>query len=220
MEKHSPKFPFDHLNTVGARLRSFRGFLGYSRKDMETFFEVKEVTLKAWEMDHVKSIYPKSIQKLVQNFQKAGMPVTHEWVVHGEGPSPFDRNRRTLDVNTPAQEIMAQEAQYFQDIGHDRVIFPLKDDTFAPHYTAGDVIGGTRINIENINDHVGQPCIVLRGTQDKMCGTLVKGPVKDPSNTSEKNQFSLLTGPSSQESTILLTEYDSIYKVIWWRKNL
>lgn len=76
--------------SFGARLRALRAYINLSRKDLEERYNLKEITLKAWEFDQIKHVSDTSVQKIISAFDQEGMHCSKEWLIKGHGPSPFD----------------------------------------------------------------------------------------------------------------------------------
>ena len=210
----SPKVVFKDLDTMGARLRGLRGFLGVSRKEMEQLFDIKEPTLKAWEVNQVKAVNPKSIAKIIETLRQAGLHVTEEWLIHGEGLSPFDTGPTHTPFYDSAQDLLYREQYQFQNFDRDRVTFVVPDGLMLPYFKRGDVVGGKRLMTEDLQRCLGMLCIFFKGSGEKMVGKLTNGLIP--------RKFSILkdlscTDPSSFTPLPLNS---NVYEIIWWRKGV
>jgi len=150
--------------TVAERLRSLRAEAGLTRKEIESRHNINSQSLISWEKSHRTPKKDKA-ELLAAMFNNYGIPCTADWILYGSGKNPLD-----VVAQNPEESYLLKEIYRFQEFHQNSLIIQVKDQNMAPWINKGDVVGGVLVDLKEIDQFVGQVCIVK--TQD--FGTLIR----------------------------------------------
>ncbi|MHA1558432.1 MAG: helix-turn-helix domain-containing protein [Alphaproteobacteria bacterium] len=189
-------------NSFANRLRALRGFLGFSRQEFSQRHGVPEITLKYWELSK-SQISETQLKKLINAFLKEGVYCTKEWLISGEGSSPFanQNNENCWEEGSQA------EADFFLKNNDNSIIqIVIEKNPFA-FYSEGDIVGGIKINIEEESISSFYAIVFLKKTSSN---ALFKAYIN------ETHDIVLI---NNHENFLINPQIDRIYKIVWWRKG-
>lgn len=200
------------LNSFGARLRAFRAYANFSRKDIAERHGISEMSFRSWEFDQVKNITEKHLERILAAFDKEGYSCSKEWLLFGRGPSPFaDPSNKSFDPKDP----IASERTYFEASNPNSISMVLEEDYIPSHLEKGDVIGGILIpnnSEKGLSPFIGKTCLIITESDKAVCGLLQKSGKKDCVSIQKNLTF--------QRNSLL---YDvkplKIYEVVWIRRK-
>lgn len=128
------------LNDLASRMKAIRTtLLGLTRAEFSKRFNIPAPTIANWEINKVK-ITSASITKIISELSKENIIVTEQWLLNGEGLSPF---REISDHHT------GSKADSFLS-NPNAVLLVIPDNSYAPLYFSGDLIGGLLIQPEDL----------------------------------------------------------------------
>src|SRR5687767_7627226 len=102
----------DHTNVKtspearGRRLKSLRKMADLSRKAMTLKYQISASTVQAWEEGKSEGLTVKGAQRIIAALKEEGVFCTLEWLLKGEGQSPYLAERIYLGVKEPASEFL------------------------------------------------------------------------------------------------------------------
>ena len=123
------------MDSFAKRIKFLRNYLSKTRDEFGKFVNFPEMTIRSWEY---KNVIPsnKSIQKLLENLLAQNITTSYEWLVSGEGVSPFDFSDQKKTTAT------STEREVFLKNNPTAIIVTLTHDRFLPFFKSGDIIGG------------------------------------------------------------------------------
>jgi len=174
------------LQARGRRLKSLRKMADLSRKAMTIKHEISASTIQAWEEAKSGGLTMKGAQRVISALKDEGVFCTLEWLLHGEGQSPYVTQKAFLGAReTPSEflntvtlsdaDVIAKELNVFRTLNHDVLDMLVYDDGMCPLYQPGDTIGGKRFQGENLANLIGRNCIIEIKTGEVLCRRLRKG---------------------------------------------
>ncbi len=208
----------------GRRLKSLRKMADLSRKAMTVKHEISASTIQAWEEGKSGGLTTKGAQRVIAALKDEGVFCTLEWLLHGEGQSPYVTQKAFLGAReTPSEflntvtlsdaDIIAKELNVFRTLNDDVLDMLVYDDGMCPHYQPGDTVGGKRFQDENINDLIGRDCIIEIKTGEVLCRRLRKGKKPDHYDLQCAYLETTVSEPFRYDVEIL-----SAAPIIWHRK--
>lgn len=161
------------LTTAGERLRRARLLAGLNtRREFELKHRISSNTLQGWEQNK-NPLSAKGAKRIVEALKKEGLLCSSEWLIYGNGmpPRPFEmmnagiaepmRDNQTLsELNLREEEAIYTETQAFKNQQANTIIISISDDAMTPYYSIGDHIGGVQIDNRDMDQFLGQACIV------------------------------------------------------------
>ncbi|MDP1604284.1 MAG: helix-turn-helix domain-containing protein [Legionella sp.] len=199
------------LKEIGARIKSARMQLGYSRKKFAEKYHFSSATLQAWE-DGKYTVPLKGILKYIHALDEAGLVSSVDWFIHGVGVSP--RPKVLIKQVAPiVQPLNIEENSFFEQSNQNSILVSITDDTMIPFFKPGDFVGGYFIPIDRVDEYIGSYCIVIIATGEILVRKLKYG--------SKAGFFTLVsTNLDSVVDTAFLTNCDiqKIAPVTWHRK--
>lgn len=162
-----------NLTHSGDRLKRARILAGVStRREFEKKYHISANTLQGWEQGK-NPLSKKGAKRIIEALKAEGLMCSLEWLINGSGvpPRPFEINHeftRGMDIekiftelNFQEEQAIYQELQTFKTHNPNPIIITISDDAMEPIFRLGDYIGGIRLMCpEDIQPHLGQPCIV------------------------------------------------------------
>lgn len=170
----------------GRRLKSLRKMADLSRKAMTVKHKISASTVQAWEEGKSGGLTTKGAQRIIAALKDEGVFCTLEWLMHGEGQSPYVTEKIYLGAREVASEflntvtlsdadIIAKELNVFRTLNHDVLDMLVYDDGMYPVYQMGDTVAGKRSQDENIANLIGRDCIIEIKTGEVLCRRLRAG---------------------------------------------
>src|SRR4051812_20163003 len=123
----------------GRRLKSLRKMADLSRKAITMKHQISASTIQAWEEGKSGGLTAKGAQRIIAALKEEGVFCTLEWLLQGEGQSPYLAERVYLGVKEPTSEflnavtlsevnIIAKELNTFRTLNHDVLDMVINDD--------------------------------------------------------------------------------------------
>lgn len=204
------------------RIKNIRDTLGITRKEFGAKSGISTNTLRAWESG-TNPISPKVAKKLAQGFAKCGIQCQPEWILDGVGLSPrefsdqiaMDDSLSTKDAGWDDSIAILKEIQFFESQHTDAVVIAIADDSMEPMYSIGEYVGGIKVQGKDIDNLIGQPCIIEDETGYIYVRKLQKGLTPNTYTF-----YSLNPKTSAQEPIIFNRKAITAAKIIWHRKQL
>jgi transcriptional regulator with XRE-family HTH domain len=207
------------LEEIGARIKSARMQLGYSRKKFAEKFHFASATIQAWE-DGKYTVPVKSLLKYIHALDEAGLVSSVDWFIHGVGISPRPKfSEQSIETNasryhsSASNPIINDEIGFIEQSTQNSIIVSITDDTMQPFFNIGDFVGGCFLSEESIEKHIGSFCIIIIDTGEIL--------VRKLKNGTKAGCFTLVsTNLDTEVSTAFLTNCDvqKIAPVTWHRK--
>lgn len=209
------------MKDIGARIKSARMQLGYSRKKFAEKYDFSSATLQAWE-DGKYTIPLKGMLKYINALEDAGLMSSVDWFIHGVGVSPRLREklsehstaRQTIGIqSSSANQSINDDLSFFEQSNQSSILVSITDDTMFPFFKQGDFVGGYFVSRDIVNQCIGSFCIVILATGDILVRKLKHG--------TKPGYFTLVsTNLDSEVETAFLTNCDiqKIAPITWHRK--
>jgi len=182
-----------------SRLRAIRtGLLKLSQPEFAEKIGVAGVTVRAWETGKTR-ITPNFLQKLITELSRLEVPVSKDWLLTGEGISPFDRS---LFNNTKISE-----KDIFLSLNPGAILFEIQDSSYEPLYYKGDIVGAFPIEAPSISS-MSYTLIDIDSKRREIRKSIF----------TEDNQLILLPfHPESGKKAVVFEASMSTYKIIWFK---
>jgi transcriptional regulator with XRE-family HTH domain len=167
----------------GRRLKSLRKMADLSRKAMTLKYQISASTIQAWEEGKSGGLTTKGAQRIVAALKEEGVFCTLDWLLRGEGQSPYLTERVYLGVKEPASEflntvtftqanIIAKELNIFRSLNQDVLDMVINDDGMYPFYQKEDIIAGKRYQDDDIDAFINRDCIIETRSGEILCRRL------------------------------------------------
>ena len=160
-----PSFSETILGSPGERIRTLRKALKIQRDVFCTKHDISKHSMRSWELG-IYEISSRSLDKLVDAFQKEGLLCSSSWILTGKGPEPFFCTTQNNE-DTPSNQnslssssTVEAEAQFFLEAAPHRHILIVKDKVAS--FSKGDFVGGIEISPEDYKDHMGKWAIIQK----------------------------------------------------------
>jgi len=125
----------DKLNKKTERLKFLRYLTGLSRVDVQTKYQIPQVSLKKWE-NGVLALTRKGIERCLEAYANEEVYTTVEWVEEGIGPIP------SLSVKIQDNCDLDDDLQYFKEKYPDCVVHQIESNNLYPRYKKGEIVVG------------------------------------------------------------------------------
>lgn len=204
------------------RVKNLRKALGrLSRTKFANRLKIPRGTLQNWEEMRFGGLSEKGAKRLVKGLQSIGIGCTVAWLMHGVGDAPAilnSINNLLYDSQelTHEEDIIAQELKIFHQLNPNAVDTIITDESMLPCFKLGDHVAGRRYFEKDIEEAIGQPCIVQ--TTDPNTGTLVR--LVEPGN--RKGLYTLTCTNSStqgEKATLHDIKLFSAAPILWIRRK-
>lgn len=132
----------------GLRARKIREeLLRLSRPEIQKRYGIPTQTQQGWEDAKYGGISERAAQRLLEIYKAEGLTIALEYLMYGEGDSPFKDNYwmphiTRANIELTDKEIIAQELKLFHKLNKQAVHFIINDDALAPWYVPGDYVAG------------------------------------------------------------------------------
>ncbi len=162
----SPKKPVDPLlHERGQRVRVIRLALRLSRPAFERKHQISRGTLQNWEDARFGGLGEHGARRLITVFAQEGIACTVEWFLYGIGIDPLVKwHKQTKQHPSPQKpkinQAMQNELTYFHEQHKNGIDTIMPDDAMAPRIFANDLVAGQRLFRQEIEQLIGQDCIV------------------------------------------------------------
>lgn len=147
----------------GRRLRMARALSGLSRQDFFVKFSIATSTIDTWESGRV-DLTEKGALRVCRALQQINIYCTPNWLLTGAGSPPKHMNdieKAMLDdANNTALQIsdesaIQREANFFLQLHSDGVTTTIIDDSMAPTFQKGDMLGGKIRTTQSLVGKIG-----------------------------------------------------------------
>lgn len=198
----------DSADTFGERLKAIRGFLRLSRKAFAMRHGIPETTLKTWELSQV-GISNHQMNKLLNALAKEKIPCTAEWLLEGEGLSPFSTHEN--HKGRSASSGVHVERECFLKNNSQSLVQVVLDNAMSPYFYKGDYVGGTKIDIKKEIDGKSAFIVYLKNKPEPLIRFLKRD---------KTGQFILIHANLNEfgHEFIIHPEIQEAYQIIWHRK--
>ena len=153
------------------RLRRVRNLANLSRQAMCDTGEININTYKGWEIARYGGLPVDGAERVVNRVQKEGVFCSIDWLLYEIGSGPYvmpnyqqaqtdSKKTAKMLVIDKEEEIILQEMMLFRSQYRDCLDIQIDDDGMAPNYVEGDFVAGVKHYGGNIQNLVGQNCIV------------------------------------------------------------
>jgi len=116
-------------------------------------------TLQNWEEARFGGLSQKGAKLLVKGLFLLGVECTAEWLMYGTGNPPLIIFSSRLQ-QPQEEKIITQELKLFYQLNLNAVDVIITDDSMSPRFEPGDHVAGRRYFEDDINNAVGEPCII------------------------------------------------------------
>ena len=213
-------------NSAGERLKRLRYMAGFStRKAFERASHISVNTLQGWEQNKNK-LTLKGGRKLVDFFWSRGLICTLDWLLFGNGITPYfnentvvSKNSTILDSSVmEEEECIYTEKKEFLRINSNGMITQVLDNAMEGLYQKNDFVGGIKVPETQFSTFLGKPCIVELPHN----GTTIQV-VRILSESSQIGHFTL-NGANFRFKGVNLNYFDIrptvVAPIIWHRSRL
>ena len=153
--------------------------LGITGLKLAGIAKINVSTIKQWENGNVAFTTKTTVFKIAKCFNDAGVYVTEDWILTGEGEGPKKYSEiEKIDFNFEEEELFKSR---INSLGHKCAIISIvEEDAMYPAVELGDRIGGA-VYTENFEKYAGKCCIIgfdnkyeifrkLQRQKDSPCG--------------------------------------------------
>lgn len=186
---------------VGKRIKLARQLANITRKEMTVLHAINSNTLQAWEKG-VNRLTEENALRLVEIFRKSGLVLTVEWLLLGVDPSiTIPTNRK--HINQDFKDVLSirgdlkvlEEINYFLNQNLQSISLLVTDNAIAPIFNVGDYVGGINLFSSDIDDLVGEFCIITTDDQKTLLRKIIKNCGKGNFIIGTTNPFANLNEP-------------------------
>lgn len=216
------------LSTSGERLKRARLLAGINtRREFEGKYKISSNTLQGWEQNK-NPLSAKGARRVVEALKVEGLLCSTEWLLHGTGmpPRPFEiinagvrtelkENLSIAELNLREEEAIYAETQQFKQRNPSPIVLTVVDDAMEPYLGIGDHVGGSKVANEDINQYIGNTCIVELENNMILPRYLHKGTIEGLYNLTGTNPKTTATTLSMQNVRII-----SVAPILWHRRKL
>ncbi|MBT4880245.1 MAG: helix-turn-helix transcriptional regulator [Alphaproteobacteria bacterium] len=158
----SPFLLRTNLDSPAKRIKALRGLTGLKREQFAQRHNISLHTLRSWELG-LTNISEKSLQKLLAAFFDEGIFCDQSWILSGEGTSPLGSTPdtpSTKSTNENREDPIVREVTCFLGSNPNHVTTAIKNSQASPLFEIGDIVGGCKINAEQMKHYYGKFCIL------------------------------------------------------------
>lgn len=156
----------EQLIARGARVRQLREILGLTIVEFAQLCACGESTVRFWEHARGPGLSTRGAKKIVSAIEKkTSLECDLHWLLDGDGPIPYE-NPTSNSISEEIKSFSSEENELKADIEKfntsqtSHLLLCLQDDAMAPFFKKGDYIGGIKVVGEEINQLIGEICIV------------------------------------------------------------
>lgn len=211
----------DQLNydLIGQRLKMLRAIAGFTRQDFEKNCNISSSTLKSWEKPSLnKGLTKKGAYRIVKAMNDLGMNCNIEWLLYGKGEQPknplINKDYQIPDIDYQDNLNILKDVYSFQENNPNSITTMIEDDGMEPTYSPGDYVGGILNKDLNLENFIGELCIIETTDNIKLVRRLER--------YTSSNSFCLITENKSPKSTppiLFNVKIKAIARIIWFRKR-
>lgn len=159
------------------RLKRLRKTTGLSRKDFSKKYNISPGTLQNWETARFGGLTEKGANLMISALKCEKVFCSFEWLMYQSGPSPnFERithlpqdSPKISNATTPEDDL-----RVFQKINPHAIFLKIADNTMAPHFTASQLVAGTKKSPKQLAAFYGHICIIKTACSNKLALRLIK----------------------------------------------
>lgn len=214
--------------TAGERVKLVRLLAGIpTRKAFEKTSNISCNTLQGWEQG--KNRLPaKGAQRIADAVKSYGILCSIDWLMRGTGEAPRlfsmieslplsyqPKQFSFTQLKQEEDELIYKEMQFFKSNVPNSLVITVFEDAMEPFYSVGDCIGGVKVFQENIENYLGQHCIVELENNLIMARHLLPGSQRGRYTLVSTNSKTTATGKNQFDVCLL-----SVAPIIWHRRKL
>lgn len=174
MDEYKP-MSHDSAKERGKRVRYVRTeLLHVSRNTLVTKHKdlLSMSAIQNWEDGRYGGLTEKGAKKLIEAFAQENIDCSLQWLLYGTGSPPlslsdiarFSPNLSHIVADrqpvSTDEEAIDKELRFFKAIHSDTMDVIVRDDGLSPILTIGDYVAGLRWTGKEINQAIGQLCII------------------------------------------------------------
>ncbi len=211
----------------GKRLKSLRTLADLSRKALEKKYQISASTIQSWEDGKAGGLTEKGALRVTSALRNDGVQCSTEWLLYGAGMGPQLTEKMPLHFAEAAENYqlvaedrnlddyaIIQELQVFRRSNQNTIDMIVLDDAMAPYYNFGDYVGGKRRSQTELEELIGQDCIVEMANGEILLRRLKKGQKPGTYSLLASNLATSLAYPTLYDVIII-----SAAPVIWHRRK-
>jgi transcriptional regulator with XRE-family HTH domain len=208
------------------RVKSLRKMTGLSRRKFAKEAGFAYSTLQHWE-DPEDGLPESTAREFLKVLPHFGIHCSYEWLMYGTGTTPEILNRLQSFVQQfPENHVekekvsadtvqIAKELFVFMEQSSNSVNLRVPDNAMEPRFIAGELVAGIRKYGQDIQNLVGQDCIVLVQGGDIYLRTILKGSLEGSYHLAPLNPKTYAAKPF-----LYNVELVSAAPIIWARRSL
>jgi hypothetical protein len=183
--------------------------------------------IQNWEDGRYGGLTEKGAKKLIEVFARENIDCSLQWLLYGIGSAPVNFSGiarfslNSADIITDKQppvtdeEAIHKELRFFKAIHVDTMDAIVRDDALSPILTIGDYVAGIRWTGKEINQAIGQLCIIQTYDGLFLTRKLEASPQPGYYKLVCTNLDTLLTLPLANNVKLF-----SVASIVWVRKPL
>ncbi|MDF3055526.1 MAG: hypothetical protein K0Q74_1433 [Gammaproteobacteria bacterium] len=164
------------------RLRRVRNMANLSREKMCSSEGLNINTYKGWEIARYGGLPVDGAERVIRRVAHEHVVVTLEWLLHGQGAGPYvmpSAGSVELSSEDGARGVsFLEEIELFKRYFSHVLTTTVEDDGLAPWYRPGDVVAGVKKYGRDIEQYVGECCIVETGEGEILVRRIKRGSVQ------------------------------------------
>lgn len=163
------------------RLRRVRNMANLSREKMCNSEGLNINTYKGWEIARYGGLPVDGAERVIRRVAAENVIVTLEWLLHGQGAGPYVMPSAGAGELPKDGEEEGHRASVFDEMvlfkrrfSH-AITAQIKDDGLAPWFRPGDYVAGVKQYGRDIEQYLGECCIVETGDGEVLIRRVKKG---------------------------------------------
>jgi hypothetical protein len=163
-----------------SRLRRVRNMANLSREKMCNSEGLNINTYKGWEIARYGGLPVDGAERVIKRVAHEHVVVTLEWLLHGQGAGPYvmpssGSSELASDDNNGQRASVFDETELFKRRFSHVLMTEIGDDGLAPWYRPGDVVAGVKKYGRDIEQYIGECCIVETGEGEILVRRVKRG---------------------------------------------
>ena len=210
------------------RLKRLRKLTKKSRKSFAETYKISQGTLQNWETARFGGLTEKGAKLILEALKKESIHCTFNWLMYGAGSGPQkslptnmadlsggETNSAYDKKNKISPNAINIEHEAFLASHINPVTFKVQDEAMMPFFSAGELVGGEAVDVNNTSKLLDKICIVKAEGHETMIRRIRAG--------TEPKTFTLIitnTDDSSTTPVIYNAVLTKAAPVIWSRKEV
>ena len=191
------------IKDFAARLKAVRqSLLNQTRSEFSKKISIPEITINQWE-NRKTNITDSSLIKLIKGIEKYGIIISKEWLLHGDGASPFEQSSGNF------KSTGNDEWEDFLSLHANSILFEVSDNSYLPAYQLGDLLGAIETSWKNLGN---MDVIILEGKDRRR-------EIKRVLETKDKALFLTPVTSCCFSEAISYKPSMKVYKIIWFKSQ-